>query len=179
MVELPPGWRVKNATGSFAGPPPLDNLPPTHGDEDEDDEQDATNEIGGLDIRPDSPGWEDVEPDTEALTVQCLLCPQTHNSPALMLEHCNKQHDFDFAATVHSHKLDFYQTIKYVNLIRSKAQNGTEDPTALNSAALQSDELLRPALENDTLLFSLDDVIDFESTSREAYEEVETNGTEP
>jgi hypothetical protein len=163
MVELPPGWRVKNINGSFAGPPPLDDHQTTSADEDEDEHN--GDEIGGLDIRPDSPGWEDIEPDTEALSVQCLLCPESHPSPTLMLAHCKEQHNFDFAATIRSHELDFYHTIKYVNLIRSNVQNAVEDPTAINPASLESDDLLKPTLENDALLFSLDDIIDFESSA--------------
>ncbi len=160
MTELPPGWRVKNANGSFTGPPPIEDLN-IDSASDEDEGQNPS-ENGGLDIRPDSPGWEDVEADTEAVSVQCLLCAENFSSPQVMLEHCESKHSFDFVATVKTAGLDFYKTIKYVNFIRMNVADASANPTVLDAATLDSDALLKPVLENDALLFSLDEVIDFD-----------------
>ena len=162
-VELPPGWWVRNSTGSYSGPPPLEELQADgSGDAGSDDEDESNPEIG-LDIRPDSPGWEDIEPDTESLEVKCLLCPEKYPSATAMLDHCTTTHGFDFLGTVKQHDLDFYHTIRYINLIRLKVQEGASNPEAiLARTILASDELLRPTMENDALLFTLDEVLNFE-----------------
>jgi hypothetical protein len=167
MTGLPPGWWVKNFDGDFAGPPPM---PEDYQDVDSETEgtengRDIIGEESGLDIQPDSPGWEDMEVDAEEVSVQCLLCPQTFPTPGLMLDHCKGEHSFDFVETVRSYNLDFYKTIKYVNLVRSRVQNAVPNPSQLDATSLDPDELLKPVLDNDALLFTLDDVINFDEAA--------------
>ena len=153
MQDLPPGWRVTNVSGSHAGPPPVPAEEDNHTSDgsDEGDDEDT-------DIQPDSPGWEDTNPDddVENLDVKCLLCDMTHPTAPQSLEHCKQAHGFDLAAHVMQYKLDFYGAIKLVNYTRSTKSSVLNDP------ALWADEkYLQPVLENDALLFSLDEVIDF------------------
>ncbi|KAK5175438.1 uncharacterized protein LTR77_000577 [Saxophila tyrrhenica] len=171
-TKLPPGWWIRTHDGSFAGPPPIPQDYTNDDDSEVDgvDGQSVVDDEGGLDIRPDSPGWEDMEADTESLTVQCLLCPQQFSSPNLMLEHCSSSHNFDFVNVVRSRGLDFYGAIKLVNLVRSQVP-GLANPDQLAVASLDSDDLLKPVLENDALLFSLDDVVDFEALAEQTQEE--------
>ena len=165
---------MTNNAGSFAGPAPPEDEYEAPSDEDDEGSDDTPIEEKGLDIRPDSPGWEDVEADTEDLSVQCLLCPQQFSTSPLMLGHCEDSHNFDFVSVVKQHGLDFYGTIKYINLIRLRVQESMPDPQELDTAALESDDRAKPTMENDALLFSLDDVIDFESTDQP--DEVMSNG---
>jgi hypothetical protein len=176
MTQLPPGWWVKNAQGSFEGPPPLEDLRIRNAAEDEDTDDEMA-DGDGLDIQPDSPGWEDMESDTETVAIQCLLCDQQFPAPTRMLRHCKHEHGFDFVAVVNEHKLDFYKAIKYINLIRSRVKSSVQQPESLEANALDSDDLLKPVLENDALLFSLDDVIDFESSLEQNGHEGMTNGS--
>lgn len=91
MPELPHGWRVRNSAGEVKGPPPVRD--------DSDSEVSEYGEDGQpLDIRPDSPGWEDVEDDTEALNIKCLLCDANFPGAKAMLHHCTEAHSFDFLA---------------------------------------------------------------------------------
>lgn len=168
MTNLPPGWWVKNSDGSFNGPPPIEEPGDDHDEDDmiEDndnrDSDSAPEEDMGLDIRPDSPGWEDMEADTEDLKIQCLLCAEQSGSSQAMIDHCQAVHGFDFISVVKQQRLDFFTTIKYINLIRTRVRQGKSDPTCFDASALQSEELAKPVLENDALLFTLDDVIIFE-----------------
>lgn len=165
MHSLPPGWRVNNSSGSYSGPPRQDEPPGSEegGIEDDNSIADSNEDVDvGIDIRPDSPGWEDAEPDDEeTIYVQCLLCDSTFSAVNIMLDHCKGDHGFDFLAIRSRYNLDFYGTIKLVNYLRS---NGIPD---LNTAggqlpSLWTDErYLQPVLENDPMLFSLDDIIDF------------------
>ena len=175
MSYLPPGWWVKNSSGSYTGPPVLGE---TTEDINVGSDSDSNNDKDDfLDIRPDSPGWEDLEADTENLSYQCLLCPDLFPSATLMLVHCNEAHDFNFVARVKEQTLDFYATIKYVNFIRQNVLNKgmtTEDATRIPAeGGFDGDEWMKPVLEGDALLFTLDEVVVFEDDAGE-----ENNGVD-
>ena len=88
MPELPAGWSVSNNTGNWSAP--------AHREVDDEDETLAQDE--GLepgDLRPDSPGWEDVEEEVDELSVKCLLCHQDLPAVRKMVEHCKLDHGFD------------------------------------------------------------------------------------
>lgn len=104
--------------------------------------------------------WQDVENDEEAQTVVSLLDEQTFSNPSDMLAHCKQKHGFDFLANVKRLQLDFYGAIKLVNFLRARAQKGEALPESISKEDLSSDELLKPVLENDALLFTLDEVLE-------------------
>ncbi|KAF2170254.1 hypothetical protein M409DRAFT_19857 [Zasmidium cellare ATCC 36951] len=161
MPELPHGWRVRNSNGEVKGPPPESD----HSDSEDGSEFSDNGEP--LDIRPDSPGWEDLEDDTETLNIQCLFCATTFPSAKAMLDHCTESHDFDFLDVQRQHKLDFYGAIKLVNYIRSEVKAGKEKPAVDDAKLWEDDKFLQPALADDALLFSLDDVIDVAAGAEE------------
>jgi len=87
MQDLPSGWRVSNSSGSWSAPAYDDER---FGDDDRDDDTPNDGDLG-----PDSPGWEDMEDDTETLSIKCLLCPDLFASAQAMLDHCKAEHQFD------------------------------------------------------------------------------------
>jgi hypothetical protein len=56
--------------------------------------------------------------------------------------------------------LDFYATIKFVNFIRAEILSGKDRPDVSDAAAWADDKFLQPVLEDDALLFTLDDLDD-------------------
>jgi protein arginine N-methyltransferase 3 len=56
--------------------------------------------------------------------------------------------------------LDFYSSIKLVNYIRDQVKSGNTKPDVSSAALFADDKYLRPVLEDDALLFSLDDLSD-------------------
>ena len=56
--------------------------------------------------------------------------------------------------------LDFLESVKLVNYIRKQSAKGTAVKTVDSKAEFESDEYLQPTLEDDALLFSLDEVMD-------------------
>jgi hypothetical protein len=54
--------------------------------------------------------------------------------------------------------LDFYASIKLVNYIRSEVLAGKDKPDVEDPAAWADDKFLQPTLEDDALLFSLDEL---------------------
>jgi hypothetical protein len=173
---LPPGWWVKNADGSFEGPKIQENSQSyINLDEEFDDgsetmdhllltgEPNATNDME-LDISPDSDGWEDDgSPDVEAVIIHCLLCSQKYPEVIPMLDHCRTDHNFDLIQAIHDSKFDYYTTIRYINLIRKNVRDGVANPTLIPSSyeLTQGEELLRPTLEDDALLYMIEDAVEF------------------
>ncbi|KAI5797738.1 S-adenosyl-L-methionine-dependent methyltransferase [Geopyxis carbonaria] len=115
----------------------------------------------GSDISSDdsSQGWEDAngaDDATEETPVVCLFCSKTGDSAHAVFEHAKEAHGFDWKTEVKYLGLDFYGRIKLVNYIRACTKAGTE-PTLKDLAFSKDDKYLQPVLEDDTLLFSLDD----------------------
>ncbi|KAF2480148.1 hypothetical protein BDY17DRAFT_303309, partial [Neohortaea acidophila] len=156
MPDLPPGWSFSNSEGSHAAPPPR----PQEDLEDSDEDLELA-----VDIQPDSPGWEDVEPgnDIETTSYKCLICPENFDDAGKMLDHCRSEHSFDFLEIRRLHALDFYSTIKLVNYIRSAVADGKppDVPDLADPAVWADDRFMKPVLEDDALLYSLDEVVDF------------------
>lgn len=57
-------------------------------------------------------------------------------------------------------ELDFYASIKLVNYIRAEVKAGKERPDVSDPASWADDKYLQPTLEDDALLFGLDELDD-------------------
>ncbi|KAJ6441696.1 Ribosomal protein arginine N-methyltransferase rmt3 [Purpureocillium lavendulum] len=109
--------------------------------------------------------WLDVEPDEEAVTVVSLFDDKTFSSLEEMLAYCQQQHGFDLKANLTRLQLDFIGAVKLINFIRDCVGRGQTLPSPITAQDIDSDELLRPTLDNDAVLFSLDDVLETISAS--------------
>lgn len=112
-----------------------------------------------LDLKNEE-GWEDMEDDTEAITVVSLFDDRTFTSAKEMLQHCKDKHGFDIWKIQIDHSLDFIGQIKLVNYIRSEVKSGNLKPDTSTPDNFNNDKYLQPVLEDDALLYSLDDVFD-------------------
>jgi hypothetical protein len=112
----------------------------------------------------DSDGSEDgdwlSEPDEEPVSIVSLFDDQVFTSPAAMLSHCREHHDFDFAANLKRLQLDFHGAVKLVNFVRSHAKEKKALPQEISLKDLEDDRYLKPVLENDALLFTLDEILE-------------------
>ncbi|KAK3068676.1 hypothetical protein LTR53_013563 [Teratosphaeriaceae sp. CCFEE 6253] len=150
--SLPAGWRVSNSSGSFSAP----TAPP------EDSDSDEGENVPGLteeDLRPDSPGWEDVEEDVEKTSIKCLICDEKFDGVRKMVEHA-KGHDLDFDSIRKRHNLDFIATVQLVNFVRRSVLDGASagDLGGEKPEVFQQDEYLQPVLDDDALLYSIDEL---------------------
>jgi hypothetical protein len=118
----------------------------------------------------------------ETLHVKCLICEEFFNDASVMLDHCRSEHSFDFLEIRRLQNLDFYSTIKLVNYIRSVVKDGQppDVPDLADPSLWADDRYLQPALAEDALLFSLDELIDFGGTDSAEVEPmaVDTDGLE-
>ncbi|KAK0345616.1 hypothetical protein LTR91_005602 [Friedmanniomyces endolithicus] len=150
--SLPPGWRVINNTGTWSAPA----APPDSGSDSEDD-------IGltDEDLRPDSPGWEDVEEEVEVASIKCLICDEKLDGARKMVVHCMESHSLDLDRIRKEHRLDFLATIQLVNYIRFQVRSNnaiSTDHLISNPEAFRQDRFMQPVLEDDALLYSIDEL---------------------
>jgi protein arginine N-methyltransferase 3 len=56
--------------------------------------------------------------------------------------------------------LDLYERIKLINFVRTEVKNGNKLPDISSKAVFEDDKYLRPVLEDDAVLFSMDEYLD-------------------
>ena len=59
--------------------------------------------------------------------------------------------------------MDFIGTIKLINYIRTQVKSGNTSPDVSSKEKFDDDAYMKPALEDDALLYSLDDIEDDEA----------------
>jgi len=112
-----------------------------------------------LDIKDDE-GWEDAEPDEEETRFISLLDDEVFMDIHAMLNHCKQKYNFDFLEIRQRLSLDFYGSIQLVNFIRSQIHSGNKVSVDISKQDLDDEKYLKPVLEDDALLFSLDELPD-------------------
>ncbi|KAL9103856.1 MAG: hypothetical protein Q9163_001134 [Psora crenata] len=117
-----------------------------------DDEEDILNQ-------EDEEGWDDVEPDLERLEFQCLFDNNLFADVASMLQHCRETHNFDLGKLYKDLRLEYIEMIKLVNYIRSQTLAGMRPPDISTKSVFEDDQYLKPVLEDDPLLYSLEDAL--------------------
>ncbi|KAH6679605.1 putative ribosomal protein arginine N-methytransferase rmt3 [Halenospora varia] len=110
-----------------------------------------------LDLKDDE-GWEDAEPDEEETQFISLLDDEVFTDIMSMLNHCKDKYNFDFLEIRKKLGLDFYGNIKLVNYVRSRVHNGQKVDTNISRKDFDDEMFLKPVLEDDALLFSLDEL---------------------
>ncbi|KAI1003390.1 Ribosomal protein arginine N-methyltransferase [Podosphaera aphanis] len=112
-----------------------------------------------LDMRGEE-GWQDLEPDQEEVQFVSLLDDKVFPDIHQMLDHCREKHGFDFLGLRRSLKLDFYDTIKLVNFVRTHAHAAEGFPSKPTKEDFQDEKFLMPVLDDDAVLFNLDELPD-------------------
>ncbi|KAJ2464984.1 hypothetical protein GGI02_004831 [Coemansia sp. RSA 2322] len=108
--------------------------------------------------------WDDWEDDEMNAPMKCLFCTHTSQSPIILFRHVKQAHGFDFPQTRATLGLDFYQSMRVVNYIRTL---GLSDPKFDQVSGfsidgtepfLNDDAYLKPAIPDDNLLYALDEL---------------------
>ncbi|KAL5596498.1 hypothetical protein BROUX41_006724 [Berkeleyomyces rouxiae] len=121
----------------------------------------ATETLSQSSSSSDDEGWQDVEPDyEEGVAVKSFFDDKSFPDAKAMMAYCSEQHGFDFLAVRRRLGLDFHGAVKLANYVRLKARDGKSVPSDIAASELDDDAYLKPVLENDGLLLSLDEVLD-------------------
>ncbi|KAL1873768.1 Ribosomal protein arginine N-methyltransferase rmt3 [Paecilomyces lecythidis] len=110
-----------------------------------------------LDITKDE-GWEDVEPDDDSQPIVGLFSADVYPDVRSMLKETKEKYNFDLRRIQKELDLDFLDTIKLVNYVRSEVRAGNTKPDVSSKDIFQDEIYMRPVLEDDALLYSLDDL---------------------
>ncbi|KAF7714577.1 Ribosomal protein arginine N-methytransferase [Penicillium ucsense] len=103
-------------------------------------------------------GWEDVEPEDESQPVVGLFSNTIFPDLRAMLKECKEKNGFDLVKIQKDLGLDFLDTIKLVNYVRSEVKAGNLSPDVSTKEKFADDAYLKPVLEDDAVLYSLDDI---------------------
>ncbi|KAL9638234.1 MAG: hypothetical protein Q9164_001685 [Protoblastenia rupestris] len=123
-------------------------------------------EVDILNIEDDE-GWDDVESDVEKVEVVSLFDDVVFGDVHSMLQHCKKAYKFDLAKVQKDLKLELLEMVKLVNYIRSETREGRRSLDVSTKAIFEDDCYLQPVLDDDPLLYSLEDVIANDGPSSE------------
>ncbi|KAJ1771667.1 hypothetical protein IW140_003259 [Coemansia sp. RSA 1813] len=116
--------------------------------------------------------WDDWEGDEMDIPMKCLFCTQTFHSALILFRHVKKTHEFDFLKARADLKLDFYQSMRLVNYIRTMEASDPHSASVSASgfvidgteAFLTDDTYLKPVMAEDALLYALDE-LDLDDTA--------------
>ncbi|KAJ5390227.1 Ribosomal protein arginine N-methyltransferase rmt3 [Penicillium cataractarum] len=135
------------ASSSRVAEPPVNEVP-ADARSVSDDESDSSNEEG----------WEDVEPEDDSQPVVGLFSDVVFPDVRSMLKECKEKNNFDLVKIQKDLDLDFLDTIKLVNYVRTEVKAGNQSPDVSSKAKFADDVYLKPVLEDDAVLYSLDDI---------------------
>ncbi|KAK2747647.1 hypothetical protein FQN55_004816 [Onygenales sp. PD_40] len=122
------------------------------------DSDSASTASDPLDLAQDE-GWEDVEPEEEeSQPVVSLFSDKTFPDARSMLSDCKENFNFDLLRVQKELDLDFLGTLRLVNYIRSEVKAGNTKPDVSSASLFEDEKYMKPVLEDDALLYSLDDL---------------------
>ncbi|KAI5290654.1 hypothetical protein KEM54_000883 [Ascosphaera aggregata] len=119
--------------------------------------------------------WEDLEPDVESQPVVDLFSAEVYPDARTMLAACKEKTGFDFVKIKRDLNLDFLDTVKLVNYIRSEVKAGNANIDVSAASVFADDKYLMPVLEDDALLYNLEDISDEEEQQQEQQQQQQPN----
>ncbi|KAK9472229.1 S-adenosyl-L-methionine-dependent methyltransferase [Dipodascopsis tothii] len=103
----------------------------------------------------------------------CLFCELTFENARQVWEHCAIDHSFDFNSLKRGLGLDFFGKLKLINYVRATVKDGKAPELNHPEVFLENSQYLKPVMEDDALLFGIqddDDDDDDDFPSNESHE---------
>ncbi|KAL2015743.1 hypothetical protein VTK56DRAFT_4890 [Thermocarpiscus australiensis] len=100
----------------------------------------------------------DDDEEQEQIQVVSLLDDRVFPDAVSMLAHCKDRFGFDFVGVRDRLGLDFHGCVKLINFVRRSAKEGVPLPEEITAEHLADEALLKPVLEDDALIFCLDEL---------------------
>ena len=141
---------------------------------------DDVNNIHEINLDEDTE-WNDLERDEEKMNLICFFEDDHFDNVLALLQHCKDVHGLDIVKLRsdlgvyvsspiltkdlvadrynRSKDIDFLQTIKLVNYIRTEVRRGNRMPDISNAYVFDDDQYLRPVVEDDAVLYNLEDIL--------------------
>ena len=126
-------------------------------DMDADSESSSEQLINGIE---DEEGWEDAEDDREDVQIKSLFDDEHFETAREMLEYCKARYSFNIWELKHDLQLDFLDLVKLANYVRTEVKAGNSNPDVSANSIFEDERYLKPVLEDDALLYNLDDLFE-------------------
>ncbi|KAK3304498.1 S-adenosyl-L-methionine-dependent methyltransferase [Chaetomium strumarium] len=104
------------------------------------------------------PADEDEDDEQEVVSVVSLLDDKTFADALPMLAYCKESFGFDFLGVRDRLGLDFHGCVRLINFVRRSVKEDVALPAEITASHLDDDKLLIPVLEDDALIFCLDEL---------------------
>ena len=109
--------------------------------------------------------WEDVEPANEKVSFVSLFDDSVFDDVNELLTYDQKNYHFDFRRSRRELELDFEASVKLINYVRSEVKAARRNIDVSSRTLFEDDRYMKPVLEDDALLYNLDDIVDNQDPS--------------
>ncbi|KAL9006754.1 MAG: hypothetical protein Q9188_000532 [Gyalolechia gomerana] len=109
----------------------------------------------------DEDDWKDVQPDHVVASFVSFGGNARFRDMGEFLVDAKENYGVDLIEMKNLHDLDTFGMIKLINYVRGQVNQGLFRPNLLPKNFLEGDEYLKPVMEDDALLYSIDDIFDY------------------
>lgn len=102
---------------------------------------------------------DDADDDIVSDVFVSLFDTRTFDNITDMFNRCKDMYRFDVWQLQQQHDLDFLGLVKLINYVRKCVSQGNLSPDVTSAAVFDGDEYLLPVMENDAVLYSLEDIL--------------------
>ncbi|KAL8944873.1 MAG: hypothetical protein Q9216_000163 [Gyalolechia sp. 2 TL-2023] len=125
------------------------------------DQSDMSDDSFEPNILDDEDDWKDVEPDRVGASFVSFGGTARFRELGEFLVDAKENYGVDLIEIKNLHDLDTFGMIKLINYVRGQVNQGLFRPNLLPKNFLEGDEYLKPVIEDDALLYSIDDIFDY------------------
>lgn len=125
------------------------------------DQSDMSDELLEPNTLDDEDDWKDVEPDHVVASYVSFGGNNRFRDVGEFLVDAKENYGVDLIEMKKLHDLDTFGMIKLINYVRCQVVQGLFRPDLLPKNFLEGDEYLKPVMEDDALLYSIDDIFDY------------------
>ncbi|KAL9602225.1 MAG: hypothetical protein Q9219_001949 [cf. Caloplaca sp. 3 TL-2023] len=123
-------------------------------------ESDMSDDLLEPNTLDDEDEWRDIEPDYVVASYIGFGGNTTFRDIREFLVDAKENHDIDLIEMRNTNNLDTFGMIKLINYVRAQMNRGLFRPDMSPQSFLEGDQYLKPVLEDDALLYSIDDLFD-------------------
>ncbi|KAL8851933.1 MAG: hypothetical protein Q9221_003144 [Calogaya cf. arnoldii] len=108
----------------------------------------------------DEDEWKDIEPEDFGTSFVSFGGNTRFSDLKDFLQDAKKNHGVDLLALSIRHGLETYGMIKLINYVREQVSQGLFRPDVSPETFLEGDRYMKPFMNDDALLYSIDDILD-------------------
>ncbi|KAL8841876.1 MAG: hypothetical protein Q9170_000749 [Blastenia crenularia] len=125
-----------------------------------DEHSDLSDDVFEPNTMDDEDEWKDVEPEHMIASFVSFGGNTTFRHLEDFFVDAKENHGVDLVEMKNLHDLDTFGMIKLINYIRAHVHQGLSRPDMSPKNFLEGEEYLKPVMEDDALLYSVDDIFD-------------------